>query len=1153
MEFYFTCGINRKGVSFPLFEQRGFWMKISITFLLFSTLGLQILMANNGYGQGLDDELVTLEVKSKFLPEVLKEIEKQTNYRFAYNADQIAGYLVDLDLGKRNLGETLDLILAGKPLRYKVVKDKFIVLSAISRKHEVSVVPHLSTQLMPKHILSIPPFNIEGQVTDDTGEPLIGVNIQVKGTNKGTATDFEGRFTLEDIDENAVLVVSYVGYQTKEVSVAGKSNLAITLVSDSQLLDEVVVVGYGTVKKRSLTASVSRVENKKLDEIPSIRPENALIGRMAGINITQTNTSSPGAAPEIIIRGTGSISAGNSPLIVIDGFPGGNFNDVSMNDISSIEVLKDASSTAIYGSRGSGGVIIITTKRGESGKPVLNFNSHVGINNAIKYGKDAWVPGGQEYYDFITKYVNRDFAYTGGDVNLPPEDPERPATYRIYPVAKEGNHIWEDILLKPRLFQNYSVSVSGGNDLAKFFVSGNIKEDKGVLQETGFKQYSVRSKIDMDITPGFKIELLINPSYTQRRLNPSSITELIKLPPFISPNKLENGLRPNAKILWGQGATGAQNPLDVLEGSHYYNTTYGALGLLNGSLKLYKALVLRSSLGIDVSYSTDERFQELKAVGSGLRTGQAADYNTINWVNENILEYQNTFLGAHDITAIMGQSLQYNITRSANMYAQNGSFTNDIIHTLNNAIVLPTSSTSKSHWGLASMFLRVNYGYEDKYLLSASMRRDGSSRFGPENRWGYFPSVSAAWRISEESFLNNSNQLSELKLRGSYGIVGNFNIGDFQYLGGIGSAPYSPNGKLIQGQAMVSFGNEKLAWEKTKSFDIGLDIGLWNNRMYVSLDYYNKRTNDLLYNVSIPSVTGFQNTITNVGDIKNKGFEVELTSRNLVKDLTWNTSFNFSHNTNEVVRLGTDNERVINQHSRGMSWILEVGQPIFSYFGYVMEGVLQTQRDLERYPIIPGQLLGSVRYKDLNEDGKIDQDDRTILGNYLPKYILGMVNEFSWKNFDLDFTLQSSLGSKIYDYAVINFTGILRESALKDVVENEWFSESDPGDGQHPAMSINGLNFIGNNNYLLENSSFLALRNVNLGYNFNQDKIRFMRISHLRIYLSVSNAWMLTSKEFRGLNPESRNGVSGIGSLPGYLGTPDPMNRIFVAGVNMSF
>lgn len=1002
------------------------------------------------------------------------------------------------------------------------------------------------------HLFAI---DVSGNVTDENGEPLIGVNVRVKGSTQGTATDIDGSFTLTDVDENGVLVFSYIGFQTQEVALHGNSTVSVTLLEDAQTLDEVVVVGYGTVKKRSVTSAISKIENKKLDQLPAGRPESALVGRMAGVNISQVR-STPGSAPTITIRGPGSISASNSPLIVIDGFPGGSFSNINMNDIESIEVLKDASSAAIYGSRGSGGVILVTTKSGSSGKPRLNFNSYVGISTPIMHGQDEWIEGGQEFYEYTARYINRDFAWVGGDPSLPLWDDERrPVQYRVNPVIAEGNYNWEDILLNPAPMQNYSLSVAGGREGNDYYISGTIKDEQGVIMNTGFKQYAIRANVNLNITDNIDAGLMISPNYSRRRVYYGGLQNLIKMPPFLSPEKQEDGSYLRPRDYWGSTVSGGVNPLATLEGAHLYTTSFNNVGQAYASVSFLDDFNLRSSFGFNVTYSTVDNFTESSAVSNNIERGNASDRRYFNWINENVLSYNHTFAESHDVAAIAGASVQYNLSRAAAMTAESGSFANETIWTLNNAIVLPSAYTSKSQWGLTSYFMRVNYGFDEKYLLSASIRTDGSSRFGPENRWGYFPSASVAWRLSQEDFLRNSKLISELKIRASYGAVGNFNIGDFQYLGSIGNANYAPDGELVQGQAQSSFGNPGLKWEKTESYDIGVDLGLWGNRFHLTFDYYDKKTNDLLYNVSIPSISGFTNTIVNVGDIRNRGVELELTSRNLTGEFNWTTSFNISRNKNEVVNLGGGVDRVINTHSRGMGWILEVGQPMFSYYGYKMDGVLQTEADLENYPIIPGQRVGTVRYHDLNGDGTITPDDRQILGSFMPDVFLGLVNDLTWKNWDLTIAIQSSLGNKMYNLENLYYQGPTVSAFLKPVVENQWWSEEEPGDGNHPATSLAALEFVGNSDYYLENASFLAIRNINLGYQFPVQLMERIRVDQLRLYLSVSNALMWTSKDFNGYNPEgfTTSGISGIGSLPGLNNGSEPIPRIFALGLNINF
>src|SRR5690606_27986143 len=438
----------------------------------------------------------------------------------------------------------------------------------------------------------------------------------------------------------------------------------------------------------------------------------------------------------------------------------------------------------------------------------------------------------------------------------------------------------------------------------------------------------------------------------------------------------------------------------------------------------------------------------------------------------------------HQVNAILGASYQKSDTRNSVMAAVPGSFNNEIVKTLNNAIINPAGTrTTETQWGLASYFSRVNYSYDQKYLLAASFRTDGSSRFGSKSRWGFFPSASAAWRISEEDFLKDNSLISELKLRASYGEVGNFNIGDFQYLGLIGEDYYSPGGILTKGQGQTSFGNDELRWERTNSYDIGLEIGLLDNRISINADYYDKKTKDLLYNVSIPGISGFVNSLVNIGDISNKGFELELNTRNLIGDFKWETAFNFSKNVNKVTDLGGV-EEVVNTHTRGMSWVLRVGEPMFSYYGYKLIGVLQNEEDIANSAVLPGSKPGHSKFNDLNGDGIITPDDRELLGNYQPKALLGMVNDFSYKKFDLTVVMQASLGAKMYNLENLYYQGATVSGMRRSLIENQWWSEEEPGDGMSPGTALSALAYVSNSDFYLEDASFLAIRNVNLGYTF---------------------------------------------------------------------
>ncbi|MFC6098911.1 SusC/RagA family TonB-linked outer membrane protein [Olivibacter domesticus] len=999
--------------------------------------------------------------------------------------------------------------------------------------------------------LSAQILRIQGKVIDEKQQPLIGVSIKDTLNKTGTTTDSNGNFMLST-SKTAHLIFSLVGYLNQTREIGNQPSLTVTLKEDISTLDEVVVIGYGTMKKSSVTAAVTKLENKNLDQIPLARPEAALQGRLAGVNVSQTR-SAPGSAPLIRIRGgSGSIDAGNSPLVVVDGFPGGSFSNVNMNDVASIEVLKDASSAAIYGSRGAGGVIIITTKRGKTGKPLLNININGGFANAI--GHNDWL-GKDEYYEYAVKYQNREYNYVGGDTSIPVwGDNRRPPQYQVSDALRNNaNTNWQNALLSAAPFQNYDLSVSGGTENVKYYASAIVKDVQGTLKNTWFKSYGARANVDVKVNKSINLGLMLNPNYTRNRVSPHAMIDLVKYPPFV-PVQNADGTYPKARDFWGLVVSGQTNPMAFLDGSFYFDDAMTTIGEMFASIDLAKGLKIRSSVGTTIAYSTSDRFRTTWGSTNGISTGTASDARTINLLNENVLSYTTDFNDNH-FDAILGASYQKATSRSSAMGAVPGSFNNDIIHTLNNAIIDPAQTrTSKTEWGLVSYFSRIHYAYKDKYILSASMRTDASSRFGPDNKWGWFPSASVAWRVSQEEFMKSLSSISDLKLRASYGSTGNFNIGNFDFLGQIGNTYYSPNNELANAQVQTTLGNPSLSWEKTHEYDLGLDLGLFQNRLTFTADYYRKNTSSLLYNVSIPAITGFTSWLTNIGEIRNEGIELELTSQNLKGPLTWTTSFNLARNRNKVVDLGGLTERLYTDRF-GMSWLLRLGEPMFSYYGYNAIGVLQNQEEVNNTPILSGSKPGNPKYEDVNGDKRITPEDRVILGNYMPKMILGMVNDFSWKNFDLSIAIQASLGAKMYNFENQYYQGNVLGAMRRSLVEGQWWSENDPGDGKMPASALSQLEFQGNSSVYIENASFLAVRNLNFGYTLPEHLANKLKMKRCRFYTSINNLFMITDKNFHGYNPEGYTAgeVDGINSTPGYNSGSEPMNRIFTLGLNVNF
>ncbi|HEU5146030.1 MAG TPA: SusC/RagA family TonB-linked outer membrane protein, partial [Chryseosolibacter sp.] len=536
-------------------------------------------------------------------------------------------------------------------------------------------------------------------------------------------------------------------------------------------------------------------------------------------------------------------------------------------------------------------------------------------------------------------------------------------------------------------------------------------------------------------------------------------------------------------------------------------------------------------------------------------TASAGESQIFDIVNENVLSYSKTFNEVHTVGGILGASYQNATSKSTSLSAVANSFNNEIVKTLNNALINPAGTTqSKSEWGLVSYFARANYTYKDKYIVEASYRTDGSSRFGAENKWGAFPSASAAWRVSEEPFFSGVRPVSELKLRASYGVTGNFNIGNFQYLGTVSSVTYSPNNQTVKGIAQGSIENPLLSWEKTKGIDFGFDLGLFNNRVNLSVDYYDNHTTDMLYSVNTPAITGFTSTITNAGEVRNYGIDLELETKNLVGDFQWNTSFNMSKNTNEVVDLGGVDERINSLWS--MDFLLRKGEPMFSYLAYDMIGIYQNQQQVDETPHLAGAKPGNPILRDVNDDGQITPDDKVILGSFMPKMLLGMSNEFFWKNFDLSIFVQASLGAKIFNAENQYYEGNTLGAMRRSLVERQWWSAEEPGDGKTPAAALSQLfGYNTNTSFYLEDASYMAVRNLNLGYTVPSAIASKVGMNNLRIYTSVNNLLVVRNKNNHAYNPEgtTQGEIAGINSTPGVNFGSEPINRTIVFGVNVGF
>ena len=1129
----------------PFYRKRYFkktFLIVKLTAFLLLAVCLQA--GASGYAQK-----ITLSQTNVSLKKIFKEIERQSEYHFFYK-DRLLKQVgsVSVNVSNASVEEVLEQCFKEQPLTYAIL-DKTIVIKE-KKPYAITVPASIELANVPAHIIS-------GSVKDAQGNPLAGVSVIVRGTNIGTSTATNGNFSIE-ANTGDVLEFTIVGYQKKSVNVGKQTDVNIVLELEISGLSDVVVVGYGTQKRSSVTGSISKIQNDKLDQVPFGQIGKALAGRLSGVHFRETSGAA-GVEPDITIRGLSSISGGNSPLIVIDGFPGGSLNQVNMNDVESFEVLKDASASAIYGSRGSGGVILITTKRGLIGKPKFNLNAYYGVSKAILF--HDWMLG-DEWYSYLTKYQNREFLWAGGDPTIPIfGDPARPVSYQVNPRAKESPQtVWQDEVFQAAPMQNYNLSVRGGGDAVKYYVSGTIGDEAGTLKATSFKQYHFRMNLDVRINKFMDFNVELTPSYNKRRAPYlSDLTGYLSEPPFVSPVPVE-GRYPRASDYITTGFSANPSPYQFLYGAHNYVTTFSNLGRGTLRLKILDGLDLRSTIGTNLNYSTTNNFYGGINDPSIATSGSVINSQNVNLINENVLNYNKNFNKAHNVNAVLGASYQKNKSEVSSLVAQSNSYNNVLVQTLNNAIInAAASSQSRSMWGLISYFGRINYSFKDRYVVSASYRTDGSSRFGPNNKWGSFPSVSAAWLIAKEKFMQNLPAISNLKIRGSYGVTGNFNIGDFQYLGVMGSGVYSPNNTTVKSTAEITISNPNLSWEKVNGYDVGVELGLFENRLNIEFDYYNKETRSMLYSVNVPAVTGFTTALDNIGNVRNSGFDIDIRSSNLRGKFKWNTTANISFNKNEVIDLGSVDERINNYWSMG--WILRKGVPMFSYYAYEMIGVFQNTEQIDQLPHIAGTKPGNPIIKDQNKDGKIDPvNDRIILGNFMPKVLLGFTNEFIWKDFDLTIFFQGSLGSKVFNAEVQTYQGTTNGPMRRSLVENEWWSEDEPGDGKTPALALSQLfGWNMNTDFYIQDASYLRLRDINLGYtisNWNsKSKKALSFFDDLRVYLAMTNLHIFKSKENQMYNPEGATlgFVSGINSTPGYNRNSGPVNRTYTIGINLSF
>lgn len=1132
----------------------------------------QLLVASNIQ----QNPSVTSQVVNRQLREVLTELKSRYKAEIMYELGAVEGLTVGSNAvnPRVTLEENLNTILRPLGLRYKKVNSSSYLVTvekrikklarAESPFHDTDVpVGIASVNFEPKepqkllntstgkNALAAAEHTVTGVVKGETDEGLPGVSVVVKGTTRGTATDANGNFRLDVQDENATLVFSFVGYVNQEISVGGRTTIDLTLVPDLKSLNEVVVVGYGTQKKSHLTGAVGKVTSEGLNQIPVSRPDQALMGKLAGVQIV-TNNAQSGSAPTIQVRGAASITAGTQPLIVVDGYPvPTDLSAIDMNDVESIEVLKDAASAAIYGSRGANGVIIVTTKSGMAGKTQVSFNTSVGVKESIR--KIA-IPSLNEWIDFVKADNNG---------VLPPE---------IIAAQRFNAHTDpNDVVLRNGSFQNYQVNVRGGTQQARFFVSGGVVKDKGVVLSNDYTKYNVRANVEFKLGKNFDMGINLSPSYAVQNEMPQSMHDAIRTvapwaPLFHDASTVEVTGKPlgslvhqrdfdparnpvyKATNLPNLSATGNNNSYATILGTTQYNTELRTINNTFLKWNILDGLSFRTSMGVYTRQLDNYFFQSSTASVDALIQGAAlarastravyANTRVLDWLNENILNYKKV-IGKHEVDAIAGWTAQSTVINTSSSEAIN--FATDNIQTLN-AGTASVLTTFREKNRLLSALARVNYSYNDIYLLSVGSRWDGSSRFGAANRWGYFPSASLGVRISELPFMVNNRTINELKARISYGATGNNNIGNYRAFANVApvGAVLGSNEGVVPGFNVTSYANQNLGWERTFSVNAGVDIGLLNDRFRLSIDAYDATTDKLLLYLPISGVTGFDGYWVNRGKVQNRGLELDLTARVITgSNFSWTINAVGATVKNKLLDFGGSQQLISTGDPKRVNYFLaRVGEPLVQYYGYVQDEQVSLKGS-NYWPI--GVAAERIFVKDLDGNGKIDLNDRKILGTPYPKFTWGLTNSFRYKSFDLSMIWQGSHGAKI-----LNIDPNYYEVQFNPTAANAYLA--------YPAERQAFARLKTETDYHVQDGSYIALRNLNLGYSIPKSFSKKLGMAGMRFYATSSNLIFSMAKSYTSLNPEGVSVDFEANPLKkGWQKGAYPVARTVALGMNIDF
>ncbi|RKD90710.1 TonB-linked SusC/RagA family outer membrane protein [Mangrovibacterium diazotrophicum] len=1106
-------------------------MKLTFVFVVL----LSLTVSASVYSQ---QSKFSLNLKNVSIREVLRQVEEQTQYKFLLQDERLnIDEKVNVNVDQANIEALLEEVFVNQKVKYTITDKNLIIITPSTSKNSGQAVQQQTGK-------------VTGLVTDAAGSPLPGVTVVLKGTTTGTITDFEGRYTIGGLTSESVLLFSFVGMGSQEFTVGESPEINVVMREDAVGLDEVVAIGYGSQSKRNITGAIQNIETEDLESIPTAQLTQKLQGKLAGVQINQT-TGIPGQGMSIRIRGQASISAGNDPLYVVDGFPlTGDIANINPDEIESISVLKDASSTALYGSRAANGVVLITTKQAKFGKSSMSVSAYAGVQMVPEKGRPDMMNARE-----FAKFKKEIFEENGWSV---PEMYQNPDQYG------EGTD-WFDAVTRAAVIQNYSVSYSTSKDKFKSSVVAGYFDQEGILLNSDYKRFSLRVNSEYKFNDKVKVGVNVSNTVTTNNTpqsdgiwyNSPSIVQSAILTSPLAPYINEDGTIPVNTGTWS-GTTGETGTYGTSPGPNWYNQVQIVknktknIGLLATGFVEYEpitGLKYKSSIGVDLGNNVNDFFYPA-AAGSIFNPGNPDDASRIyathsnsygySWLWENTLTY-NKEINDHNFEVLAGYTAQRAHGESGYLYGTG--FPDDRVQTLNAATTI-TGNTDIQDWALASLISRINYNYKNRYLVSLAYRRDGSSRFGSQNRWGDFPSGSLGWVASEEGFMSAVPQISFLKLRGSWGVTGNNNIGNYTQYSNIVDTNNPVNGVITNGKSLAGLNNEDLGWENTTEVDFGLDLGLFDNRISVTYDYFRRITDNLLYTVDIPISSGFYSFTTNVGKIKLWGHEVTINTKNLTGKFKWDTDFNIAFNRNEALELGTTNATIYGDYT-----ITEVGQPLGQLYGLEWDGLYYTQEEVDAVGR-QGAEVGTIKFKDQDGDGWVYNDDRdkTVLGSAAPKAIYGLTNTFYYKNFDLAVVCQGAYGHKIFnlmDRFAANLDGNFN---VYKAVDRRWRSADDPGDGKYGKVKSGTTGYERDwaGSQWLYDASYFTIKNITLGYNLPLKRIN--NIKSVRVYGSIQQAFVFT--KYPGNNPE----VSAAGGInSGADATTYPVPRTFTFGLNLNF